>query len=81
MANVDVIHEVSEDWRDERLCFQWCRYKYDDDTNELGYRFIWRDSAGHLRPQRGQAVIYSAAQMFRLVTKAIQEGWFVSCEN
>jgi len=47
----------------------------------MGYRFIWRDPDGNLRPQRGQAVIHSAAQMFRLINEAIQEGWFITCEN
>ena len=81
MADVEIIHEVTENWQDEQLCFQWCKYNYGEGSNELGYRFIWRKPDGSLRPARGQAIIYNAAQMFRLVNKAIQEGWFISCEN
>ena len=82
MANVEIIHEVRESGPDWNLCFQWCRYRYDDGSpDEMGYRFIWRDPDGNLRPQRGQAVIHSAAQMFRLINLAIQDGWFITAEN
>jgi len=81
MVKVEIIHEVREREPDWNLCFQWCRYRYDDGRpDEMGYRFIWRDPDDKLHPQRGQAVIHSAAQMFRLITEAILEGWFITCE-
>ncbi len=80
MANIGVLHEVRKSGPDWNLYFQWCRYRYGDGSpDEMGYRFGWRDPAGHLRLQRGQAVIHSAAQMFRLVTRAVQGGWSISC--
>jgi len=82
MANIEIIHEARESGSNWNLCFQWCRYRYDDGSpDEMGYRFIWRDPDNNLRPQRGQAVIHNAAQMFRLINQAIQEGWFITCEN
>lgn len=82
MANVEIIHEVREGGPDWNLSFQWCRYHYDDASpDEMGYRFIWRDPDGNLRSQRGQACIQSAAQMFRLISLAIQDGWFITAET
>ena len=82
MANVEIIHEVREREPDWNLCFQWCRYRYvDGSPDEMGYRFIWRDPDGNLRPQRGQAVIHSAGQMFHLINLAIEDGWFITAES
>lgn len=82
MANFDIIKEVSSDkegyWR---LCFQYGTYHYDDGTNESGYRFIWRDEENRLRPQRAQARIPSGQSLFKLLSLASKEGWFISIEN
>jgi len=82
MANIEIIHEVRESRPGWKLCFQWCIYHYDDGSpNEMGYRFIWRDPDDNLRPQRGQAIIHSAAQMSHLINLAIQDGWFITAES
>jgi hypothetical protein len=60
------------DWQ---LNFQWCRYCHADGTAELGYRFIWTDAQGKLKPQRGQARIPSMRDLESLLAKAKQEGW------
>ncbi len=57
------------------LCFQWCTYKYEDESEEHGYRFIYRDNNNKLRPQRGQARIPNLKMAQRLIDKAIKEGW------
>lgn len=60
------------------LCFQKCKYVYDDDSFDYGYRFIYRDRQGSdkLLPQRGQARIPSLDVMNALsaVAKTIS-GW------
>jgi len=82
MANADPKHEVMlGDEGDWRLCFQWAEYTYDDGSSECGYRFIWRDSDGKQRPQRGQARIPNAEDLLLLLSKAAAKGWFVSCES
>ena len=60
------------DWR---LCFQWCRYIYDDGSIQHGYRFIWRHPNNNLQPARGQARIPSIAELNELVEIAKSEGW------
>lgn len=81
MARVYVINEASLDSCDPSdwtLCFQWCRYLYDDGTIEHGYRFIWRrpkSDGGSLQAARGQARIPSIAILERLVERAKKEGW------
>lgn len=81
-ANIEIIHEAREHNSGWNLCFQWCRYRYDDGSpDEMGYRFIWRDPEDRLHPQRGQALIQSAAQMFHLIELAMQDGWFVTAEG
>ena len=51
-GRVIVINETKlgkpDDWN---LCFQYCRYEYgdDDNTEENGYRFIWRRPDGSLQ--------------------------------
>lgn len=75
-ARVQVIREAVDgqegDWR---LCFQWCRYIYDDGTMEEGYRFIWRRPDGSLQAARGQARIPSIGTARMLMDKAGDEGW------
>lgn len=82
MATVERIREVSigeeGDWQ---LSFQWCRYHYDDDTTDVGYRFIWIRPNGHLQAARGQARIGSAADLEELIRLATQEGWYGVIEN
>ena len=76
MARVQKINEVIKDWEDGwGLCLQWVRYIYDDGKMERGYRFIWRDDQGKLRPQRGQACIPSLDIAKELIDKARREGW------
>lgn len=78
-ASVEIINEVCYDDKlkgiDWVLCFQWCNYKYDDGTSELGYRFIWRDREGHLQAARGQARIPNVFVAESLIAKAKAEGW------
>jgi hypothetical protein len=75
-GRVAIIHEVrlgkSENWQ---LCFQWCRYQYDDGSDEYGYRFIWRRDDGSLQGARGQARIPSIDDLETLVTMAKNDGW------
>ncbi|MBC7807373.1 MAG: hypothetical protein H7145_14635 [Akkermansiaceae bacterium] len=81
MARVQILNETTiypidpSAWR---LWFQWCRYIYDDNTIQYGYRFIWRRPAndgGSLQAARGQARIPSIAVMEQLIAKARVEGW------
>jgi hypothetical protein len=58
-----------------RLCFQYCRYEYEDGTEENGYRFIWQRPDGTLQAARGQARIPSVADILLLVSEAIKGGW------
>lgn len=77
MARVFVIHEASEDPAgDWRLCFQWCRYVYDDGQTQGGYRFIWRrKDDDSLQAARGQARLESIAKAERLMKIARKQGW------
>ena len=77
MANVEILNEVCEttptnSWR---LCFQFCRFKFDDGSYQDGYRFIWRRPDNSLQAARGQARIPSIARLLCLVALAIQNGW------
>ena len=71
MARVQVLKSVSEG----RLCFQWCRYIYDNGETEMGYRFIWRREDGTLQAARGQARLPSIKFAQQLMAKAKAEGW------
>jgi hypothetical protein len=77
-AGVVVINETKlgkpGEWN---LCFQYCRYEYgdDDNTEENGYRFIWRKPDGSLQGARGQARIPSISDIQYLTGKALAEGW------
>lgn len=75
-ARVVVLRETSlgknGDWK---LCFQYCRYEFADNTEEVGYRFIWRRPDNSLQGARGQARIPSVSDMMKLVSQAMKEGW------
>jgi hypothetical protein len=58
-----------------QLCLQWCRYEFKDNTEQMGYRYIWRRPNGHQQGARGQARIPSLARMMELMSMAIKEGW------
>ena len=79
--NITVIHEVWTDAQDgHQLGLQWCLYPFPD-GDQHGYRFIWRDDERGLHPDRGQAIIPSAAVMFELIRRATEAGWFVTAES
>ena len=74
--DIEVVHEVKEsmgegDWS---LCLQFVIYPHKTKT-ETGYRFIWRDQDGRLKPQMGQARILSLALAMRLMAQAMEAGW------
>jgi hypothetical protein len=84
MARVRVFNETTypdpADDSEWMLCFQWCRYLYDEDgmEDENGYRFIWKrpkKEGGSLQAARGQARIPSIAVIEKLIAKAKEEGW------
>lgn len=78
MATVKILNETLADWTVSegwRLCFQWCKYNYDDESHHFGYRFIWRRPNGNLQPGRAQARIPSLAEIERLTSRAREEGW------
>jgi hypothetical protein len=69
----EVSVEMGGGWK---LCLQWVRYFYEDDTHQDGYRFIWRrPESGNLQPARGQARIPSLAVARELMTEAENQGW------
>jgi len=82
MANVRILKEVkTEEEGKWNLCFQWCEYKYDDNSSEFGYRFIWRRPDGSLQAARGQARIPSFKEMNYLITQSAEKGWLGSIET
>jgi len=82
MANVDILEEVETGTRGNwSLCFQWCKYKYDDGNSEYGYRFIWRRPNGSLQVARGQARIPSFSDIIELIEKAAKDGWIMRVEK
>jgi hypothetical protein len=77
---IEVLEQVWTKWKgDDELGFQWCRYPFKDGAQN-GYRFMWRSPRG-LHPDRGQALIPSAAVMFKLIQEASRKGWFVEVER
>ncbi len=72
VLNETSLKDFDNDWT---LYFQYCRYEYSNDTEQLGYRFIWRRPDGRLQAARGQARIPSIADIQELTAKAIREGW------
>lgn len=78
MARVQVINEICDGSSLDKwsLCFQFCRYIYDDGNMEEGYRFIWRTPEDrNLQAARGQARIPSIELAQELMQKAINAGW------
>lgn len=78
-GRVVVLNEVRKgepgDWQ---LCFQRCRYEYNDaegSPEQEGYRFIWRRPNGNLQGARGQARIPSIADIMELTAAAVRGGW------
>ena len=66
-----------------QLCFQWCTYRYPHDarpenvdSDQNGYRFIWRRPDGKLSATRGQARIPDPDQLLDLLREARRQGWF-----
>ena len=76
-ARVEILKEVFYPFKENgyTLCFQYCTYRYSNNTQQNGYRFIWRRPDGTLRAARGQARIPSVSVLLELVAKALQEGW------
>jgi hypothetical protein len=75
-ARVQVIHEAVHGAPDAwHLCFQQCRYIYDNGKMDEGYRFIWRRPDGSLQAARGQARIPSIKVARELMEQAEQSGW------
>ena len=75
-GRVVVLNEVRTGKENKwQLCFQYCRYEYGDNTEENGYRFIWRRPDGTMQAARGQARIPSIADIQFLTGKAISQGW------
>lgn len=77
MAYVERLKEVNTGYPEGEwnLCFQKCIYNYENGDPEEGYRFIWRDENGNLRPQRGQARIPDKNTLMDLLMKAEEDGW------
>lgn len=78
MANawVEVLHETKHLMKSEwYLCFQYCKYHYDNGGTQEGYRFIWRRPDGTLQAARGQARLPSLSIILKLTSKALSEGW------
>lgn len=77
MADVEILEEVTRPPNEDgwTLCFHWGEWRYEGGGSQRGYRFIWRDPDNNLRPQRGQARIPSAAEMFDLMSRAAAAGW------
>jgi hypothetical protein len=77
VARVDVLREVkSGEIGEWQLCFHWCRYRYDDDSTQYGYRFVWRRAEdGSIQAARGQARIPNFASANNLMQQATDAGW------
>ena len=54
MATIDVIHNVGKEIDGWELCFQWGLWHFDDGAWRIGFRFIWKDPDGRMKPYRGQ---------------------------
>jgi len=75
-GRVQVLDEVLHDEESGRsLCFQRCRYVFDNGTIEEGFRFIWRHADGRLQGARGQARIPSLRIAQVLLDQAVAAGW------
>lgn len=75
-GRVQVLNEVTHGEENHwRLCFQRCRYVYDDGELQDGYRFIWRRDDNSLQGARGQARIPSLRVARMLMAQAEEAGW------
>lgn len=76
-THVKVIHEVKRREVENKwvLCFQYCKYVYNANSSETGYRFIWRNPDGKLQGAKGQARIPKMSDILYLVSKAMEQGW------
>ena len=74
MPHVQIVEETRLEESESTLCFQFCRYIYENGELEEGYRFIWRRD-GRLLPHRGQARIPSMRDLEKLVAQAKRAGW------
>ena len=75
-ARIQILEEVATDMGDSwKLCFQWCRYVYDNGALEQGYRFIWRRPDNSLQAARGQARLPSIKVVQELICQAEANGW------
>jgi hypothetical protein len=75
-ARVVVFKEVRTGKEGEwQLCLQWCRYEYNTEEEQQGYRFIWRRPNGKLQAARGQTRIPSVSDILELTARAIRDGW------
>jgi len=75
-ARVQILEEVTTDMGEGwKLCFQWCRYVYDNGALEQGYRFIWRRPDNSLQAARGQARLPSLKIVQDLISRAEGAGW------
>ncbi len=75
-GRVAILNEVTRDAGDDwQLCFQRCRYMYNDGSVQDGFRFIWRRPDGTLQGARGQARIPSLKDARLLMADAETAGW------
>lgn len=75
-GRVAILDEVTLDKEgDWQLCFQRCRYMYNDGSVQDGFRFIWRRPDGSLQGARGQARIPSLKDARLLMAEAEKAGW------
>jgi len=76
-TRVDILREVrSGDAGGWQLCFQWCRYRFEDQPVQYGYRFVWRRGEdGSIQAARGQARIPSIRHATELMDDARGNGW------
>ena len=58
-----------------QLCVQECRYRYEDGTQPVGFRFIWRRPNGNLAAARGQTRLPSLDDAEELIRLARMAGW------
>jgi hypothetical protein len=73
---VVILHETSQGVKGNwNLCFQYCLYEYEDETEQNVYRFIWRGPDGSLQGSSGETCIPSVSDILELTSKALAEGW------
>lgn len=79
MARVYVRDSVEKKYENQwTLCFQWCFYDYENgnpESNEEGFRFIWKTPEGKLQAARGQARIPNMETIMELIESAKKQGW------